>query len=720
MTRISLATAIVMSLLPSAYLRASDTHESRATVPANRDKTVNSGNVARPDKEAYLTVPLGFILIDASDVELFNRLARPTDMIAAKPDTLDLLETVTAGRKMLFVGPSHERNADGGWQAMSDEGMSSLMAQARQHGATLFGYNLENGSKGEELINRERQVGLLARAAKLTYNFGPLFVRLMFPGGEAAAREADVVVVQAQAFQRSAGFDVGKVLNVVKRLRSANPNVQVYVQVSFMNRDDGRLLSANEVVTHIKMIAGEVDAVWLFYGPRTADLFRGVFAGLRQTSDASPPPSSSVNHPPTPLSSPAPSSTNVTAFPRQQAGRSGTVQPVPRGIRFSSGSWVPFARLGGQIAGDASPHLSRVLDEAGATEEQRREVRSAYRAGANHAAWQAMTSIFTREQMGGIGRRKPHESSTRHALAFAVEAQTLQRHPDAAERITNMVAAINTHLEKGGVRRSFCVTDIGTYDKTKDTGCVQPRNSGGMSLPADYESHPHDYILVAMDEGAGGANWPCPWVSSVEVHGARDESGGPKDMFTERSAQILCHELGHMLGLPDFYALRIEAEDNPITHQAIPSKDYDPFGGSLMDRLGPLHPWDAEIINREVTAFPVVNHSWIDYQRDSTVLQLLRSDGLPLNNAQVRIYRSNRNDYYRQTLDRTPTWAGTSGADGRMSLGPLVLGTDPFQALRFFLVEIRAGDRSEYRWFSFIEVNFAFWRGEPITIKTAM
>jgi len=694
-----------MNLLPSAYLRASD---------------VNSGKVARPEKEAYLTVPLGFILIDASDVKLFNRLARPTDIIAAKPDTLDLLGTVTAGRKMLFIGPSHERNADGEWQAMSDEKMSLLMAQARQHGATLFGYNMENGSKGEELITRERQVGLLARAAKLTYNFGPLFVRLIFPGGEAAAREADVVVVQAQAFQKSAGFDVEKVLKVVKRLRNANPKVQVYVQISFMNRDDGTLLSANEVVTHIKMIAGEVDAVWLFYGPRTVDRFREVFAGLRQTSDATPPPSASVEPPPTPLSSPAPSSMNVTAFSRQQGGRNGTVQPVPRGIRFSSGSWVPFARLGGQIAGDASPHLSRVLDEAGATEEQRREVRSAYRAGANNAAWQTMNDIFTREQMGGIGRRKPHESSIRHALAFAVEAQTLTPHPDAAERIKAMVEEINTHLEKGGIRRRFYVTDIRTYDKTKDTGCVQPRNSGGMSLPADYESHTHDHILVAMDEGAGGANWPCPWVSSLEVHGARDESGGPKDMFTERSARILCHELGHMLGLPDFYALRIEAEDNPITHQAIPSKDYDPFGGTLMDRLGPPHPWDAEIINREATAFPVINHSWIDYQRENTVLQVLRSDGSPLSNAQVRIYRSNRNDYYQQTLDRTPKWTGTTSVDGRMSLGPLVLGTDPFQALRFFLVEVRARNRSEYIWFSFIEVNFAFWREEPITIKTTL
>jgi len=92
--------------------------------------------------------------------------------------------------------------------------------------------------------------------------------------------------------------------------------------------------------------------------------------------------------------------TNVTTFPRQQAGRSGTVQPVPRGIRFSSGSWVPFARLGGQIAGDVSPHLSRVLDEAGATEEQRR-ARSGplLRREPIMLHGKRCANIFTKEQM---------------------------------------------------------------------------------------------------------------------------------------------------------------------------------------------------------------------------------------------------------------------------------------------------------------------------------
>lgn len=265
--------------------------------------------------------------------------------------------------------------------------------------------------------------------------------------------------------------------------------------------------------------------------------------------------------------------------------------------------------------------------------------------------------------------------------------------------------------------RQFEIRAIQTYDKTEPTVCLQPQSSGGLSLPADYETHGHDYMLIAMDEGARGAHWPCPWISSVEIHGGAESPGGPKDMFTERSALILCHELGHMLGLPDFYALRLPAENNPVNGQAVPSDAYSPFGGSLMDDLGPFHPWDAEIINRELSTLPVTNHTWIDYQPRNTVLRVIRKDGSPAARAQVKVYRSNRGNYYKQSLSRTPTWEGTTDAAGQLSLGPLVLGVDPFEALRFFLVEVTAQEGPSYAWFSFIEINYAFWKEEAVTVR---
>lgn len=677
------------------------------------------------NNDAVRKLPIGIIIADASDVQFFNSVARPDDIIAAKPDAINLLDSVKTGRKMLFIGPRHEGGAEK-WAAMSDDAITSLIVQAKRHGAAMLAYNLENHFKVPELLERERHVAQLAHANGLSYVFGPLAGRLMSPGGEALAKEADQIVVQAQAFQRSS-FQSGIVLQTIQRLRAANPKAVVQVQISFLNRENNTFLTADEVLRHAAMLAGHADMLWLFSGPRTTSLQREVYTRLRKSesgvqSAATPAPKPTQPGLKNPGFRPRPGTMRNNFQPGSRNPGVGVnpMQQVPRNIRFATGSWVPFARLGGQVGGDCSPQLARILDEAGTNEAQRRAIESAYKSGANAAVWKTMSVQLGKDQLERIGRRNQRTSPTRHALVFAIEAQTASHYPDAAKRIFAMVDAINAHFAAGGVMDRFHVAGVKTYDKTKDTGVRQPQNSGGKSLPADYETHGHNQILVALDEGASGANWPCPWVSSIEVHGGRDQYSGPKQMFNQRSSLILCHELGHMLGLPDFYALRIQAEDNPITHEAVPSDSYDPFGGSLMDDLGPFHQWDVEIINREIPTLPVINHTWIDYQPLDCVLRLVDKNGNPLQGADVKGYRSNRTNYYRQSIDKNPTYSGKTDAAGRISLGPNVLGVDPYEALRFFLIEIRQADRVDYRWISFIDVNFSFWRNEEIAVGTRL
>ncbi len=392
-----------------------------------------------------------------------------------------------------------------------------------------------------------------------------------------------------------------------------------------------------------------------------------------------------------------------------------------RSQKLDSGSWPRFERIGGQFEGETTPHWDRLLAEAQATPEQRKAISAAYQQGANEAAKRVMDSLLSPEQKARLGKRTPQTEVARYGLVFAVEKQTAARYPDAHARLENMVKEINEHLRKGGIRREFYLKDVLSYDKEENTGCLQPRASGGKSLPRDYSRHPLDYIMVAMDEGAPGPHWDCPWWSSVEVHGAREHPGDPdKHLFVSRSGIIVCHELAHLLGLPDFYTLMLKKEENHVNGESIPGSAYNPFKNTLMCDLGPVSPWEAELVNREVITLPVVHHSWIDYQPDDCVLRLLAWDGSPLQNAEVKIYRSERKDYFRQTLSATPRFTGKTSSDGKMSLGPNVLTFDPFQALCFFLVETRAGGRTDYQWFSFVEVNLAFWHSEPITLKTAL
>jgi hypothetical protein len=246
-----------------------------------------SDGTGRTGADVPYTVPLAYVILSASDVEFVKPLVRPTDIIAAKPDRVELLGSLTGVQKLLLVSPGYERLSDGKWCAMSDEKMTSLIKKAKENGVTLFGYNLENSFHGKDIIKRERHVNELVHAAGMVHVFGPMVGRLMEQGGEEMVKAADVIVVQAQAFQRSTGFNTQKVLEIVKGLRESNPNAKVHIQISFINRDNGTYKTPGEVIEDLKMIAGSADTVWLFSGPRTSSLFREVFTKLRKTKDSS-------------------------------------------------------------------------------------------------------------------------------------------------------------------------------------------------------------------------------------------------------------------------------------------------------------------------------------------------------------------------------------------------------------------------------------------------
>jgi hypothetical protein len=211
---------------------------------------------------------LGIGIIDAENVAFFNQYAREDDVISARPPFMDLLKDVEVGRKMLNFNPRDEPITDAG----------SIIAEAKAMGVTILGYNLEAALSEEELVSKEREMQSQAQADALSYAFGPLIVKLMKHCDE-FARHADILVLQSQRFQTTDEYEA-TVEGLIDRIRSANPDVEVWVQVS-VNPPDRRRIEADEVIGDIHRVADKADLIWIYFGPRTVPLMEEVFQGLR-------------------------------------------------------------------------------------------------------------------------------------------------------------------------------------------------------------------------------------------------------------------------------------------------------------------------------------------------------------------------------------------------------------------------------------------------------
>jgi hypothetical protein len=114
---------------------------------------------------------------------------------------------------------------------------------------------------------------------ELRYGFGPTLGRLLQFYGD-FSRHADFIVLQSQRWQLTADYEE-QVEDLIAKIRSVNPEVEVWVQVA-VNPPEKRDATADEVVSDIRRIADQADAIAIYYPPKKAPILEEVLKRLRQ------------------------------------------------------------------------------------------------------------------------------------------------------------------------------------------------------------------------------------------------------------------------------------------------------------------------------------------------------------------------------------------------------------------------------------------------------
>jgi hypothetical protein len=216
-----------------------------------------------------LAIPLGIGIYEADNVTVFNKYADEQDVIAVRPPFMHLLADVELGRKKLVFAPRDEPLTD----------VEATVSEAMALGITVLGYNLEQALPKEDLVRKEVELHSIAAENDLLYVFGPTLLKLERFYDD-FARHADVILLQSQRYQTTTEYEE-RVEGLIEKLRSANPEVQVWVQVS-VNPPANRHITPAEVISDIKLIADSADLIWIYFVPRTAPTMEEVIRRLRQ------------------------------------------------------------------------------------------------------------------------------------------------------------------------------------------------------------------------------------------------------------------------------------------------------------------------------------------------------------------------------------------------------------------------------------------------------
>ena len=200
-------------------------------------------------------------------IPLFNQAARNSDIARVDhPSQIEQLSALNTGRKMVIFKSVEE----------TDQLLPDIAAEI-----DIVGYNFEHGqtTPQEELDDPVGSIKMMRELADehgLGLALGPDHDFALSHGVEMAPY-VDIFVLQVQRQQTNPSIVEDFVVPIVPKLREANPDLEVSVQV----RTEGDVQAIIELLDSLK---AHLDGISILTSPDTVDVAEELLAGLRPTS----------------------------------------------------------------------------------------------------------------------------------------------------------------------------------------------------------------------------------------------------------------------------------------------------------------------------------------------------------------------------------------------------------------------------------------------------
>lgn len=218
-------------------------------------------------------LPIG-MMVHPPSLDYFNDVARSDDIGAVLVVSTGLLPRITSGKR-LVMSPSVD---------LAEENAAAFVDDAE-----YLGYNVEHwpdtpDAEQADPATASANAAEFADRHDLGYVIGP-DLQFTEDFGAELAQPADIYVIQGQRIQEDVAFFATTVNAFARNVRSGNPDVKVWVQVS------SSFGTPEATIEALKEVAGQIDGIWVHYNQNAQSFatLQDLMKLLRQAAQANTP-----------------------------------------------------------------------------------------------------------------------------------------------------------------------------------------------------------------------------------------------------------------------------------------------------------------------------------------------------------------------------------------------------------------------------------------------